>query len=807
MSPVHEPLPPTVSFPALEEQVLARWRERDVFRASVRNREGGPPFVFYEGPPTANGLPGSHHVLARVFKDVFPRFKTMTGHYVERKAGWDTHGLPVEIAVEQKLGFNTKEDIERYGVAEFNAKCREAVLEHLEDWRALTERIGYWVDLDDAYYTLDPSYVESVWWALKTMWDRDLLYEGHKVVPYCARCGTALSSHEVAQGYQDDEDPSVFVRFPVSQARRRAARGRRAARLDDDAVDARLERGGRRRPRADLRAHDLRRGARRGARRAGARRRRRDRGPVQRRRHGRRRLRAAVPVHPGRGLRRQGPHGAPRRLRQRRGRHRHRPHRDRVRRGGLPARGRAGPERRQPRPARRHLRRADRPVRRALGQGRRRRPDRGPARARPAAAGGDAAARLPALLALRDAAPLLRQAVVVHPHVGDARPPARRQRDRHLAPAAHQARALRQVAREQRRLGDLARALLGHAAAGLALRERPRRGGRLVRGGRGALGQAAARPAPAVRRRAHVGVRRVRRRDAPRPGGHRRLVRLRLDAVRAAPRPVRERGPVPRHLPGRLHLRGDRPDPRLVLLADRDLDAAVRPLALPHRALPRPHRRPAGQEDVEVARQHRRALGGHPAPRGRRVPLVLPDLEAAVGRLPVLDRDGRRVRAPVPAPALEHVRLLRPLRERERDHRAGRARDRPRPLGDLAAERDDRRGPRADGGLRRDARRPGDRGVRRRALELVRAALAAALLGRRPGRVRHAEDLPGRGQQAARPVLPVHRRRDLREPRRVARQRPPGRLPRGRASATWRSRRRCGSRARRSGSGWPRGRA
>ena len=217
MSPVHEPLPPTVSFPALEEQVLARWRERDVFRASLRNREGGPPFVFYEGPPTANGYPGSHHVLARVFKDVFPRYKTMTGHYVERKAGWDTHGLPVEIAVEQKLGFTSKDDIERYGIAEFNAQCREAVLEHLEDWRALTERIAYWVDMDDAYYTLDPSYIESVWWALKTMWDRDLLYEGHKVVPYCARCGTALSSHEVAQGYKDVEDPSVFVRFPVTR--------------------------------------------------------------------------------------------------------------------------------------------------------------------------------------------------------------------------------------------------------------------------------------------------------------------------------------------------------------------------------------------------------------------------------------------------------------------------------------------------------------------------------------------------------------------------------------------------------------
>ncbi len=166
MSPVHEPLPPDVSFPALEEQVLARWRERDVFRATLRNREGAPRFLFYEGPPTANGYPGSHHVLARVFKDVFPRYKTMTGHYVERKAGWDTHGLPVEIAVEQQLGFKSKDDIERYGIAEFNRKCREAVLEHLSDWRALTERIAYWVDLDDAYYTFEPGYIESVWWAL-----------------------------------------------------------------------------------------------------------------------------------------------------------------------------------------------------------------------------------------------------------------------------------------------------------------------------------------------------------------------------------------------------------------------------------------------------------------------------------------------------------------------------------------------------------------------------------------------------------------------------------------------------------------
>ncbi|MGZ8648046.1 MAG: isoleucine--tRNA ligase [Solirubrobacteraceae bacterium] len=215
--PAHRPVPKDVSFPRLEEEVLARWGERDIFRESVRRREGAEPWVFYEGPPTANGRPGSHHVLARVFKDIFPRYQTMRGRFVERKGGWDCHGLAVEIAVEQKLGFTSKDDIERYGIAEFNQQCRESVFEFLEDWTALTERIGYWVDLEHPYRTLDPTYIESVWWALKTMWDKDLLFEGHKVVPYCVRCGTALSSHEVAQGYQDVEDPSVYVRFPVTR--------------------------------------------------------------------------------------------------------------------------------------------------------------------------------------------------------------------------------------------------------------------------------------------------------------------------------------------------------------------------------------------------------------------------------------------------------------------------------------------------------------------------------------------------------------------------------------------------------------
>ncbi len=217
MAPPLRPLPKTPDFPKLEEEILERWRERDVFKESLRRREGAEPFVFYEGPPTANGRPGSHHVLARVFKDIFPRYQTMRGRYVERKGGWDCHGLPVEIAVEQKLGFTSKSDIERYGIAEFNQQCRESVFEFLEDWTRLTERIGYWVDIEHPYRTLDDSYIESVWWALKQLWDRDLLYEGHKVVPYCPRDGTALSSHEVAQGYKDVEDPSVYVTFPVTR--------------------------------------------------------------------------------------------------------------------------------------------------------------------------------------------------------------------------------------------------------------------------------------------------------------------------------------------------------------------------------------------------------------------------------------------------------------------------------------------------------------------------------------------------------------------------------------------------------------
>jgi isoleucyl-tRNA synthetase len=200
----------------MELEVLERWRARGVFERSLQMREGAEPWVFYEGPPTANGRPGAHHVLSRVFKDIYPRYKTMRGHRVERKGGWDCHGLPVEIAVEQKLGINSKHEIENeVGIEEFNRQCRESVFEYLEEWNRLTERIGFWIDLDHAYRTLDESYIESVWWALAEIHRRGLLYEGHKVVPYCYRCGTALSSHEVALGYKDVVDPSVYLKLPV----------------------------------------------------------------------------------------------------------------------------------------------------------------------------------------------------------------------------------------------------------------------------------------------------------------------------------------------------------------------------------------------------------------------------------------------------------------------------------------------------------------------------------------------------------------------------------------------------------------
>jgi len=202
-----------LDFPELEERILAFWRERDIFRRSVEGRRDAKPFVFLEGPPTANGKPGVHHILARVMKDLVCRYKTMTGHYVARKAGWDTHGLPVEIEVEKQLGLDSKKQIEAYGIQKFVEACKQSVFAYEKDWRKTTERIAFWLDMDNPYITLTNDYIESVWAVFRRFWDAGLLYEGHKVVPYCPRCGTALSSHEVAQGYREVEDPSLYVRF------------------------------------------------------------------------------------------------------------------------------------------------------------------------------------------------------------------------------------------------------------------------------------------------------------------------------------------------------------------------------------------------------------------------------------------------------------------------------------------------------------------------------------------------------------------------------------------------------------------
>lgn len=215
-------LPAQIDLPAVEREILTFWETQEIFHKSVEARDGAESWTFYEGPPTANGLPGTHHIEARVFKDLFPRYQTMKGKQVTRKAGWDCHGLPVEIAVEKELGLNGKGDIEKIAstvydsIAEFNDKCRTSVTRHVDAFTSMTRRMGFWVDFDEAYWTMSSEYVESVWWSLKKIWEKGLLVQDHRVAPYCPRCGTGLSDHELAQGYETVTDPSVFVRFPVT---------------------------------------------------------------------------------------------------------------------------------------------------------------------------------------------------------------------------------------------------------------------------------------------------------------------------------------------------------------------------------------------------------------------------------------------------------------------------------------------------------------------------------------------------------------------------------------------------------------
>ncbi|MCX6825694.1 MAG: class I tRNA ligase family protein, partial [candidate division Zixibacteria bacterium] len=204
------------SIPRMEEKILEFWDKEKIFEKTLEASKDRPEFVFYEGPPTANGRPGIHHIISRTIKDLVCRYKTMRGFYVERKAGWDTHGLPVEIEVEKSLQLDTKNKVLEYGIANFNQKCRESVFKYIDDWNEITHRIGYWLNLSDAYITLTNDYIETVWWILKNFYDRDLIYKGQKTVSYCPRCETALSSHEVAQGYEEIADPSVFVKVKAA---------------------------------------------------------------------------------------------------------------------------------------------------------------------------------------------------------------------------------------------------------------------------------------------------------------------------------------------------------------------------------------------------------------------------------------------------------------------------------------------------------------------------------------------------------------------------------------------------------------
>ena len=211
----------SLNFVEREKEIIEFWKQNDIFEKSIAKNEGGEEFSFFDGPPTANGKPHIGHILTRVMKDIIPRYQTMKGKHVLRKAGWDTHGLPVELEVEKSLGMDGKQDIEKYGIEPFIKKCKESVWKYTDEWRRMSERVGYWVDMDHPYVTYHDDYIESVWWALKEIWKKGLLYKGHKIVPYCPRCGTALSSHEVAQGYKDVKETSVVARFKVKGRSRR----------------------------------------------------------------------------------------------------------------------------------------------------------------------------------------------------------------------------------------------------------------------------------------------------------------------------------------------------------------------------------------------------------------------------------------------------------------------------------------------------------------------------------------------------------------------------------------------------------
>ena len=681
--PGFHPVDTKQSFPELEERLLERWRERDVFGRSLARREGAPIWTFYEGPPTANGRPGSHHVFARVFKDVYPRYRSMCGYRVPRKSGWDCHGLPVELEVEKQLGISSKQEIEEYGIAEFNARCRESVFEYVEEWNRLTERIGFWIDLDDPYVTLDDDYIESVWWSLKRLWEDERLYEGHKVVPYCPRCGTALSSHEVALGYEDVEDPSIYVRFPlldgdggetgesllVWTTTPWTLPGNEAVAVAPEVTYVKASLNGETLILAEPllervlgeEAEVLERLL--GSELVG----RQYRGPVfdlNDREPGGFPVVAGefVTTEDGTGLVHIAPafgeddyavaaaneifdptsHGTlynPVGLDGRFDR--------RV--VGFEGRFVKDPE-----------------VTRAL------------------------------IADLEERGLLFREQVYEHayPHCWRCGTPLLYYAKSSWYIATSQVRDRLLANNEQigwhpehikhGRFGkwlennvDWALSRDRYWGTPLPIWECTGEDceGRFCAGSVGELRERARGEVPEDLHRPYIDEVTL---DCTECGGEMRRVESVIDTwydSGAMPfaqlaLPVRERGGVRRALPGRLHLRGDRPDARLVLHAARRVDPALRRLQLRQLRLPRPDPRLRGSEDVEEQGQRGRALGRDLRPRRRRLPLVLPDRPATLVGLPLLRRHGGRIGPPVPAHPLEHLLLLGPLRQR-REPRPG----------------------------------------------------------------------------------------------------------------------------------------
>jgi isoleucyl-tRNA synthetase len=755
MSPPHRSVDPRASFPELEEQVLARWRERDVFAESLRRRRGAEPWGFYEGPPTANGPPGAHHVLSRVFKDIFPRYKTMRGHYVERKAGWDCHGLAVEIEVERQLGFNSKHDIERYGIAEFNQRCRDSVFEYVAEWNRLTDRIGFWLDLEDPYRTLDPPYIESVWWALKTIYEKGLLFEKHKVVPYCPRCGTALSSHELGQPgvYRDVIDPSLYVRFPVVSGNGPVRTGdelliwtttpwtlvsNAAVAVDPELtyVRARVGDGS-----VFVLAEPL----------------------IER-------VLGSEEVEVLERFRGDAFAGT-----------RYEPPFPFIPASDYGERG--------------HTVLVGDFVTAQDGTG----------LVHTAIAFGEDDFRLGEQYGLNVINPVLPDGTYderIGPYAGrnvkDADPDLvedLRARGRLLraepyehsyphcwrcgTPLLYYAKPSWYIATS--RIKDK---LL---ASNETVNWHPEhvKHGRFGNWLEGNVDWALSRerywgtPLPIWRC----------------PNGHVRAIGslAELNELSGASLTDPHRPYVDEV--GFRCAECEAQMQRVPEVIDVWFDSGSMPFAqyhAPHAGTEQFERHFPADFICEALDQTRgwfysllavsTLLFEQSSLRRRRVPVVFLHVEAAVGRLPVLARGGRRGGQAVPASAVEHVRLLRAVRECERD-RARRLSDgrlgihRARPVGALAVAGDRRGRPRAPRRIRRDYRRPGDRRVRRRAVELVRAALAPAFLGRRSSRLRDVARGARHRLEAARAVHPLRRRRDLRQPRRGRAQRSPDRLP------------------------------